>query len=76
MRPIGILLALLGIAAVSGFGKSAAPAFEVATIKPAPPITPENRRSLHLGVKIDGAMADIGGLSRPQFSDCGPGLAE
>lgn len=50
------------LAASAGFGQTV-PAFEVASIKPAPPITPEMFRSgqLHLGVKIDKARADFGG---------------
>lgn len=42
----------------------AQPTFEVASIKPASPITPELMRSgqLHLGVRIDKARADFGGM--------------
>jgi uncharacterized protein (TIGR03435 family) len=38
--------------------------FEVASIKPAPPMTPELMRSgqRHIGVKIDKARADFGGM--------------
>jgi uncharacterized protein (TIGR03435 family) len=41
------------------------PSFEVASIKPAEPLTVESMRSgqLHLGVKIDAARADFGGVS-------------
>jgi uncharacterized protein (TIGR03435 family) len=40
------------------------PAFEVASIKPAPPITPDTFRNgpPHLGVKLDKARADFGGM--------------
>jgi uncharacterized protein (TIGR03435 family) len=50
----------------AGFGQtSTAPlAFEVASIKPAPPLTPDRFRSgqVHVGVKIDKAQADFGGM--------------
>lgn len=49
----------------AGAFAQAPPAFEVASIKPAPPITPESFRKgpPHLGVKIDDARADYGGMS-------------
>jgi uncharacterized protein (TIGR03435 family) len=57
--------ALLLAAAGLGQTAPAQPAFEVASIKPAPPLTPELMRSgrLHLGVRIDKAIADFGGVS-------------
>ena len=54
-------------AAACAFGQNAqdGPAFEVATIKQAPPLTPELLGSgkVHPGVRIDRAYADFGGLS-------------
>jgi uncharacterized protein (TIGR03435 family) len=63
---------LLRISATLAFGAGAmwsqdpiAPAFEVASIKPAAPITPADAASgkLHVGMKVDGARVDIGFLS-------------
>jgi len=58
-------IALLG-AVAAGFGQTAPahPAFEVASIKPAPPMTPERMRSgqMHIGATIDKAQADFGGM--------------
>jgi len=54
--------ALIFVAAVA-FSQTT-PTFEVASIKTAPPITPETFRNgpPHLGVKIDKAHADFGGM--------------
>ena len=43
--------------------------FEVASIKPSPPVTPELMRSgqMHIGVKIDKARADFGGLALTEY---------
>lgn len=45
------------------FGQT--PAFEVASIKPAPPMTPELMRSgqMHIGIRVDKARADFGGMA-------------
>jgi uncharacterized protein (TIGR03435 family) len=45
------------------------PAFEVASIKTAPPIEPQKimAGTLHIGMKIDSARVDIGGLSLTQL---------
>jgi uncharacterized protein (TIGR03435 family) len=45
--------------------KSSEPRFEVASIKPAPPISPELRRSagMPLGVRMDKAQVSFGGMS-------------
>jgi uncharacterized protein (TIGR03435 family) len=50
---------------VSSAGVAQTLTFEVASIKPAPPLTPELMRSgqLHIGVKIDKARADFGGIA-------------
>jgi len=49
---------------VSSAGVAQTLTFEVASIKPAPPLTPELMRSrqTHIGVKIDKARADFGGM--------------
>jgi uncharacterized protein (TIGR03435 family) len=55
------------VAACAAFPQTpaAAPAFEVATIKPAVPITPQAVMSgkLHVGMKIESGRADIGFMS-------------
>lgn len=61
-------LICFGLAAAAIVMRAQAPApkleFEVASIKPAPPITPDLMRSgkMHMGVHIDGARVDIGGM--------------
>jgi uncharacterized protein (TIGR03435 family) len=54
------------LAVVTGFSQTPGPkpAFEVATIKPAPPMTMEAMRAgkMHLGAKIDQGRADFGGM--------------
>jgi uncharacterized protein (TIGR03435 family) len=47
----------------------AAPAFEVASIKPAPPLDPAKIMSgqMHIGMSIDGARVDIGFLNLQQL---------
>src|SRR6185437_8095453 len=44
---------------------ASSPAFEVATIKPAPPLNPMEiaQGKVHLGMRIDGTRVDIGALS-------------
>jgi len=61
--PLGVCLAIAGTA--FGQAPAAAPAFEVASIKPAPPMTPAMITSgkMHVGMKIDAARVDIGFLS-------------
>lgn len=57
----------LFLATAAGFGQKgpASPAFEVASIKPAPPFTWDMLGSptVHQGLKVDKALADFGGLS-------------
>jgi len=59
--------AVLLLAAAGGFGQTApaGPTFEVATIKPAPPLTLAmiGSRSAHISTNIDNAIADFGGMS-------------
>lgn len=64
-----ITLGLLAVAA-AGFGQTAAPAaaplsFEVASVKPAPPLDPAAIASgkAHLGMWVDQARVDIGGAA-------------
>ncbi len=58
----GCLWLAVGIAAAQS--QPPGPSFEVASIKPAEPITPEGFRSgrVRLGMKMDGAQVDFGGL--------------
>ncbi len=53
-------------AAIAMFGQTPAPKleFEVASIKPAPPFSPAMMQAgkMHLGMNIDGARVDIGGM--------------
>ena len=46
-------------------GNPSGPRFEVASIKPAPPLTPEQLRSpgMQLRVRLDKAQANFGGMS-------------
>lgn len=57
----------LTLAAIAAYGQTSAakPVFEVATIKPAPPLDPAKMMSgqAHVGMKIDEARVDIGFLS-------------
>ena len=54
-----VILSLLMVGAAVGQGLS----FEVATIKPAPPLDPQAilAGKMHVGMQIDGARVDIGG---------------
>ncbi|HUP04435.1 MAG TPA: TIGR03435 family protein [Bryobacteraceae bacterium] len=62
-------LAALAMASVAGAGwsqaQAAAPAFEVASIKPSPPLDPNAILSgkMHVGMKTDAGRVDIGFLS-------------
>jgi uncharacterized protein (TIGR03435 family) len=60
---------LLLLTAAASFAQSAPSTFEVASVKLAPPISPELVRSgnFHLGVKIDQSRADFGGVSLPDL---------
>lgn len=55
------------LAAFSLYGQTPAPSFEVATIRPAPPITTLAAQiqsgKAHIGMNIDGARVDIGFMS-------------
>jgi uncharacterized protein (TIGR03435 family) len=64
-RPSLAVAVLLVLPAGMLFGQASSPAFEVASIKPAPPFNPQLVRSgkLHIGVNIDEARVDIGSLS-------------
>src|ERR1700760_3494542 len=57
----------LAVAAAAAFAQTPAssPAFEVATIKSAPPLNPMDiaQGKVHLGMNIDGARVDIGAFS-------------
>jgi uncharacterized protein (TIGR03435 family) len=63
-RRVSILGAGLAWAAISAFAQApaAGPAFEVASIKPSPPVTQAMVASgkMHIGMKIDAARVDIG----------------
>lgn len=61
----GIATLLLAAGAVFAQAPAASPAFEVASIKPAPPLDPAKIMSgqLHVGMSIDGARVDIGFFS-------------
>jgi hypothetical protein len=58
-------LALAVAAAALAQTPASSPAFEVATIKPAPPLNPMEiaQGKVHLGMSIDAARVDIGALS-------------
>ena len=58
-------IAVLGTASAFAQTPVAAPAFEVASIKPAVPPNPADMMAgkLHIGMKVDGARVDIGFLS-------------
>ena len=59
------LLALAAAALALAQAPASSPAFEVATIKPSPPLNPLEiaQGKVHLGMRIDGARVDIGALS-------------
>src|SRR5215471_17920813 len=62
----GILTGMiLTAASLSAQTPAAGPTFEVASIKPSVPITPEMVKAgkLHAGMKIDGARVDIGNFT-------------
>lgn len=58
-------VAALALFAAAAFAQTPAPAFEVATIKPAPPLDPAKIAAgqLHIGMKTDAGHVDIGFLS-------------
>src|SRR5271163_446321 len=62
----GLICACLAAAAIAMSGQAPAPKleFEVASIKPAPPFNPAMMQSgkAHLGINIDSARIDIGGM--------------
>jgi len=62
----GLIFAALSL---HGQTPAAAPTFEVASIRPSAPITPEMVQSgkLHAGMKIDGARVDIGNYTLLQL---------
>jgi uncharacterized protein (TIGR03435 family) len=66
-RSLQTIPAVLLFAAGTLFGQApaAAPAFEVASIKPAGPLDPAKIMSgkMHIGLNVDGARIDIGNLS-------------
>lgn len=66
-RPSQAITIVLLLAAGTLFGQvpAAAPAFEVASIKPAAPLDPTKIMSgkMHIGVNIDGARVDIGNFT-------------
>ena len=59
------LLALAAAALALAQAPASSPAFEVATIKPSPPLNPLEiaQGKVHLGMRIDGARVDIGAFS-------------
>ena len=61
---IGVTI-LLAAATVAAQTPAAAPAFDVASIKPAPPLDPAKIKAgtMHIGMSIDKALVDIGSLS-------------
>ena len=63
----GTVVAVLALASCSAFcqAPAAAPAFEVASIKPSPPLNPNAIMSgqMHVGMKTDAARVDIGFMS-------------
>lgn len=61
---LGVSMALAASLALAQ-GTAVAPAFEVASIKPAPPLTPDMIRSgqLHVGINVKGSRADFGFMS-------------
>jgi uncharacterized protein (TIGR03435 family) len=58
-------VALISLSSALAFGQAKPLSFEVATIKPAEPITPATVAAgkLHIGMSVDGARVDIGFLS-------------
>jgi hypothetical protein len=68
-RNTAVLLSVVIIAAAGGMvwaqNPTASPAFEVASIRPALPPTPETVRSgqFHAGARVDGAHLDFGYVS-------------
>jgi uncharacterized protein (TIGR03435 family) len=62
----GFLCAGVATAGIALFAQAPAPKpeFEVASIKPAPPLNPAQIQAgkIHIGMNIDGARVDIGGL--------------
>lgn len=64
-KALHIIAAACLAAASNALAQTPAPAFEVASIKPAPPIGPGQMMSggVHIGMTIDGARVDIGSLS-------------
>jgi uncharacterized protein (TIGR03435 family) len=63
---LGLVCGCLATTAIAMFGLATAPKleFEVASIKPAPPFNPAMMQSgkMHLGINIDSARVDIGGM--------------
>jgi hypothetical protein len=56
--------ACLALFTLPGLLARDAPAFEVASVNPTPDLTEQLRsRKVHLGVKVDGAIADFGAMS-------------
>jgi uncharacterized protein (TIGR03435 family) len=60
---------MLAAGSLQGQTPAAGPVFEVASIKPSTPITPEMVKAgkLHAGMKIDGARVDIGNFTLQQL---------
>jgi uncharacterized protein (TIGR03435 family) len=65
--PLGTIAAILALAACSALSQTpvAAPAFEVASVKPSPPLDVNAIMSgkMHVGMKTDAARVDIGFMS-------------
>jgi len=63
-RNMGLLFTLT-VTALFAQAPAAAPEFEVASIKPAPPIEPQKimAGTVHVGMSVDAARVDIGNLS-------------
>jgi uncharacterized protein (TIGR03435 family) len=63
---LGIFVGCVTVFAIVAFAQAPAPKleFEVASIKPAPPMTPALMQSgkMHIGMNIDNARVDIGGM--------------
>jgi uncharacterized protein (TIGR03435 family) len=62
VRNVGIGLAFLAVGAAVAQSQSAPMAFEVATVKPSPPLDMAAMRAgtAHVGTRIDAARVDIG----------------
>jgi uncharacterized protein (TIGR03435 family) len=60
---------VLAAVSLTGQTTAAAPAFEVASVKPSEPITPAMVQAgkIHVGMKIDGARVDIGNFTLLQL---------